>query len=91
MFRPLTFPADDVPPDLPGFCFGCARDILVLRLTPTAGLVQLGYGIYQKRIQASETSNTSAIAVDMCQDKTMTNRMLRAVGVPVPLRNAAFP
>ncbi|HEU4327427.1 MAG TPA: cyanophycin synthetase [Roseiflexaceae bacterium] len=61
-----------------------ARDIPVLRLTPTAGLVQLGYGIYQKRIQASETSNTSAIAVDMCQDKTMTNRMLRAVGVPVP-------
>jgi cyanophycin synthetase len=46
--------------------------------------VQLGYGVYQKRIRASETSNTSAIAVDLCQEKPMTNRMLRAVGVPVP-------
>jgi cyanophycin synthetase len=60
------------------------RDIPVLRLTPTASLVQLGYGIYQKRIQASETSNTSAIAVEMCQEKPLTNQMLRAVGVPVP-------
>jgi cyanophycin synthetase len=55
-----------------------------VRLTPTASLVQLGYGVYQKRIQASETSNTSAIAVDMCQDKSFTNHMLRTVGVPVP-------
>jgi cyanophycin synthetase len=61
-----------------------ARDIPMLRLTPTDSLVQLGYGIYQKRIQASQTSNTRAIAVDMCQNKAMTNRMLRAVGVPVP-------
>ncbi|HEX2913000.1 MAG TPA: cyanophycin synthetase [Chloroflexia bacterium] len=61
-----------------------ARKIPVLRLTPTGSLVQLGYGVYQKRIQASETSNTSAIAVDMCQEKPLTNRMLRMVGVPVP-------
>lgn len=61
-----------------------ARDIPVLRLTPKESLVQLGYGVYQKRIQASETTNTSAIAVTMCQEKALTNRMLRAVGVPVP-------
>jgi cyanophycin synthetase len=61
-----------------------ARDIPVVRLTPTDSLVQLGYGEYQKRIQAAETSNTRAIAVDMCQNKAMTNRMLRAVAVPVP-------
>ncbi|HEX6289627.1 MAG TPA: cyanophycin synthetase [Herpetosiphonaceae bacterium] len=61
-----------------------ARDIPVLRVTPTRSLVQLGYGVYQKRIQASETSVTSSIAVDMCQDKALTNQMLRAVGVPVP-------
>jgi cyanophycin synthetase len=60
------------------------RRIPVLRLTPTRGLVQLGYGIYQKRIQASETSTTSAIAVDTCQDKALTNHLLRVVGVPVP-------
>ncbi|MDB5081081.1 MAG: Cyanophycin synthase [Chloroflexi bacterium] len=61
-----------------------ARRIPIVRLTPTANLVQLGYGKYQKRIQASETSNTSSIAVEMCQEKPLTNRMLRTVGVPVP-------
>jgi cyanophycin synthetase len=61
-----------------------ARNIPILRLKPTGGLVQLGYGLYQKRIQASETSHTSSIAVELCQEKPLTNRMLRSVGVPVP-------
>jgi cyanophycin synthetase len=60
------------------------RGIPVVRLTPTSSLVQLGYGVHQKRIRASETTLTSAIAVDLCQDKSLTNRMLRTVGVPVP-------
>ncbi|HYE20709.1 MAG TPA: cyanophycin synthetase [Tepidisphaeraceae bacterium] len=60
------------------------RGIPVTRLTPTSSLVQLGYGKFQKRIVASETSNTSAIAVELCQEKPMTNRLLRSVGVPVP-------
>jgi cyanophycin synthetase len=60
------------------------RRIPVLRLAPGRSLVQLGYGAHQKRILASETSHTSAIAVDLCQEKPMTNRMLRAVGLPVP-------
>ncbi|MCL4298905.1 MAG: cyanophycin synthetase [Anaerolineae bacterium] len=61
-----------------------ARKIPVLRVTSTGSLVQLGYGVHQKRILASETSYTSAIAVDLCQDKSLTNHMLRQVGVPVP-------
>src|SRR5215213_10323506 len=65
------------------------RGIPVVRLTPTQGLVQLGYGVHQKRIRAAETSNTSAIAVDMCQEKPLTNMMLRTVGVPVPEGQAA--
>lgn len=60
------------------------RKIPVMRITETGSLVQLGYGMYQKRILASETSSTSAIAVEVCQEKPLTNRMLRAVGVPVP-------
>jgi cyanophycin synthetase len=60
------------------------RRIPVIRLGEGSSLVQLGYGIYQKRIQAAETSNTSSIAVNMCQEKALTNRMLRNVGVPVP-------
>src|SRR4051794_31383104 len=60
------------------------RDIRILRLTPQGSLVQLGYGVYQKRIRASEISLTSSIAVEVCQEKSLTNRILRAVGVPVP-------
>jgi cyanophycin synthetase len=61
-----------------------SRRIPILRLMPTGSLVQLGYGLYQKRIRASETSHTSKIAVEMCQEKSLANSMLRAVGVPVP-------
>jgi cyanophycin synthetase len=60
------------------------RDIPVTRISPQGSLVQLGYGKYQKRILASETSLTSSIAVDICQDKALTNQMLQAVGIPVP-------
>jgi len=60
------------------------RRIPVKRLTPTGSLVQLGYGVYQKRIMASQTSDTSAIAVDICQEKPLTNSILRAVGISVP-------
>lgn len=60
------------------------RNIPVMRVMPNRGLVQLGYGVYQRRIQASETSLTSAIAVDLCQEKWLTNHMLRRVGIPVP-------
>ena len=60
------------------------RGIPVLRLTPTSSLVQLGHGVHQKRIRAAETSLTSAIAVDIVQDKPLTNRLLQAVGLPVP-------
>src|SRR5262245_48892887 len=60
------------------------RGIPVLRLTPQGSLIQLGYGVHQKRVQASETSMTSSIAVDLCQEKPFTNAILRRVGVPVP-------
>jgi cyanophycin synthetase len=60
------------------------RGIPITRLTPTRSLIQLGYGQFQKRIRASETPFTSAIAVEICQEKPLTNCLLRAVGVPVP-------
>ncbi|MFO0579119.1 MAG: cyanophycin synthetase [Polyangia bacterium] len=61
-----------------------ARKIPVMRLMETGSLVQLGYGIHQRRILASQTSHTSQIAVELCQEKPLTNRMLSSVGVPVP-------
>jgi cyanophycin synthetase len=61
-----------------------AHGIPVIRLTPCGGLVQLGYGVHQRRIRAAQTSQTSSIAVEICQEKPLTNRLLRAIGVPVP-------
>jgi cyanophycin synthetase len=47
-------------------------------------LVQLGYGKYQRRIQATVTSQTSHIAVDIASDKRLTRKMLDDLGLPVP-------
>jgi cyanophycin synthetase len=47
-------------------------------------LVQLGWGAKQRRINTAETSQTSAIAEAVAQDKELTRGLLRQVGVPVP-------
>jgi cyanophycin synthetase len=48
-------------------------------------LVQLGHGKNARRIQASETSFTSNIGVEIASDKELTKELLSKVGVPVPL------
>jgi len=47
-------------------------------------LIQLGYGRNQKRIQATVTSSTSHIAVELASDKEETNKILGSLGLPVP-------
>lgn len=59
------------------------RGIPVLRLNE-GSLVQLGWGSKQRRILAAATSQTSAIAEDIVQDKDLTRRFLDSVGLPVP-------
>jgi cyanophycin synthetase len=60
-----------------------ARDIPWLRLNRYS-LVQFGHGRYQQRIQATTTSRTSNIAVELAGDKEETNGILRDLGLPVP-------
>lgn len=60
-----------------------SRDIPWIRLNE-ASLVQLGQGRYQRRIRATMTSLTSALAVDIAGDKKLTTRLLAAAGLPVP-------
>lgn len=60
-----------------------ARDIPWLRLNRFS-LIQLGHGKYGKRIQATVTSETRHIAVEMASDKEETNRLLADLGLPVP-------
>jgi cyanophycin synthetase len=60
-----------------------ARDIPWLRLNRYS-LIQLGHGCRQKRIQATITSETRHIAVELASDKEETNRILGDLGLPVP-------
>lgn len=59
------------------------RKIPWIRLNRNS-LVQLGYGINQKRIQATVASTTSNIAVEIACDKEDTKNILDAAAVPVP-------
>jgi cyanophycin synthetase len=59
------------------------RDIPWLRLNEQS-LVQFGHGKYQQRIQATVTGRTSHIAVELASDKEETNKILGALGLPVP-------
>src|SRR5947199_1720265 len=47
-------------------------------------LVQLGHGRYQRRIQATVTSETRHTAVEIASDKRLTNQILSDLGLPVP-------
>ena len=47
-------------------------------------LIQFGHGRYQQRIQATVTSRTPHIAVELASDKEETNRILADLGLPVP-------
>ncbi len=58
------------------------RDIPWLRLNRYS-LVQLGHGKYQQRIQATTTSETRHIAVEIASDKEETNHLLRDLDLPV--------
>lgn len=68
---------------------GCIVDEAVKRGIPFIrlnkhSLVQLGYGIHQKRIRATIAGTTSSIAVDIACDKEETKNLLEAAEIPVP-------
>ena len=60
-----------------------SRGIPWMRLNKYS-LCQLGYGVNQKRIQATVTSQTSNIGVDIAGDKEDTKYLLEQAEVPVP-------
>jgi len=59
------------------------RGIPYMRLNRHS-LVMLGYGVNQKRIQATVCSNTSNIAVELACDKEETKNLLAAASIPIP-------
>ncbi len=65
------------------------RGIPWLRLNRYS-LVQFGHGKYQRRIQATITSETRHIAVEIASDKEETHDLLRDLGLPVPVQKLAY-
>ncbi|TAD75979.1 MAG: cyanophycin synthetase [Oscillatoriales cyanobacterium] len=47
-------------------------------------LIQFGYGVRQKRVQATLSDRTGILAVELACDKDGTKRILADAGVPVP-------
>ena len=60
-----------------------SRGIPWIRLNDSS-LCQLGYGAKQKRIQATVTSSTSSIGVELACDKEETKRILEQAEVKMP-------
>ncbi len=66
-----------------------ARGIPWLRLNEYS-LVQFGHGKYQQRIQATITSQTKHIAVEISCDKEDTHNLLSGLGLPVPKQHMVY-
>ncbi|MFW6264054.1 MAG: cyanophycin synthetase [Cyanobacteriota bacterium] len=60
-----------------------ARKIPWMLLNARA-MLQLGYGVHQKRIQATLTGHSGILGVELACDKESTKTILREAGVPVP-------
>lgn len=60
-----------------------SRGIPALRLN-NVSLVQLGYGSKQRRIQATMTDRTTALSVEIADEKFRTKELLRHAGIPTP-------
>ena len=65
------------------------RDIPWQRLNRYS-LVQFGQGIYSKKIQATVTSETRNIAVEIASDKEETHILLGDLGLPVPRQRLVY-
>jgi cyanophycin synthetase len=65
------------------------REIPYMRLNKYS-LVQFGHGRYQQRIQATITSKTPHIAVEISCDKEDTHNLLRDLGLPVPRQRLVY-
>lgn len=59
------------------------RDIPWFRLNNDS-LVQLGFGKYQKRVEAALSCKTSLLGVDIAKDKEFSLQLLGDLGLPVP-------
>ncbi|WP_354579226.1 cyanophycin synthetase [Hymenobacter sp. UYP22] len=66
-----------------------SRNIPYIQLK-NSSIIQLGYGVNQKRIWATTTSYTSHAGVEVAGNKNRTKAMLKDAGVPVPYGTTVY-
>lgn len=59
------------------------KGIPVMRLGE-GSILQLGYGKYQQKVEATITGRTKCIGVDIAGDKVLVKQLLAESGIPVP-------
>ncbi len=59
------------------------RGIPVMRLGE-GSILQLGYGKYQQKVEATITGQTKCVGVDIACDKVLVKQLLAESGIPVP-------
>lgn len=59
------------------------RGIPVMRLGE-GSILQMGYGKYQQKVEATITGRTNCIGVDIACDKVLVKQLLADSGIPVP-------
>jgi cyanophycin synthetase len=64
------------------------RGIPVLRQNSDSH-IQLGYGVRQRQIQATMTDRTTALGVEIADEKFRTKELLRRAGIPAPAGSIA--
>ena len=65
------------------------RNIPVKRFDTGGSILQLGTGKYLKLVEATITSQTSCVGVDIACDKTLTKKILEKSGISVPIGKIA--
>lgn len=61
----------------------CSRRGIPVQRLGTGSLYQLGYGRFQRRVQAAMTDRTNSIGVDIAGDKQLTRKILSESAIPV--------
>lgn len=84
-FLRQLYEEDRLGPSTSAIVNACVQKGVPYMRLDTDSTVQLGYGARQKRIQATVSSKTSAIAVELAANKNETKRRLTTANIPVPL------
>src|SRR5215217_4482969 len=74
----------DVGPTTRAITHAAEKRGIPCRRDGTGNRIQLGYGKHLRYVQAAMTSQTSAVAVELAQDKDETKDRLERNGIPVP-------